>query len=48
MVVGGNQHTYDEDAGAPVASLLETKILLNNVISDSSKGARLMTHQWKN
>ena len=37
IVVGGDKLTYDEDAAAPAASLLETKILLNSVISDHKK-----------
>ena len=47
MVVGGNRLDYHEDAGAPAASLLETKILLNSVISDAHRGARFMTCDLK-
>ena len=47
MVVGGNMLDYEEDAGAPAASLLETKLLLNSVISEAHKGARFMTCDLK-
>ena len=40
LVVGGDKLDYDSDAGSPAASLLETKLLLNSVISDAQKGAR--------
>ena len=43
MVVGGDKLSYDDDAGAPAASLLETKLLVNSVISDASRGAKFMT-----
>ena len=43
MVVGGDKLHYDDDAGAPAASLLETKLLINSVVSDASKGAKFMT-----
>ena len=48
LVVGGDKLFYNEDTGAPAASLLDTKILLNSIISDSSKGARFMTCDIKN
>ena len=35
LVVGGDGLDYSEDAGAPAASMLETKISLNSVISDA-------------
>ena len=34
VVVGGDRLPYDDDAASPAASLIETKILLNSVISD--------------
>ena len=43
MVDGGNKLPYDDDAGAPAASLLETKLLINSIISDASIGAKFMT-----
>ena len=47
MVVGGDKLIYNDDAGAPAASLLETKILINSVISDSHKGSKFMTCDLK-
>jgi len=35
LVVGGDILHYEFDSGSPAASLLETKILLNSVISDA-------------
>ena len=43
FVVGGDNLSYDDDVGAPGASLLETKQLINNVIPDARKGARFLT-----
>lgn len=42
LTVGGDKLSYDEDPGSPAASLLETKIMLNSVISDAKQGARFM------
>ena len=47
MVVGGDKLTYHEDTGSPAASLLETKIMLNSVITDAKKGAKLVTCDLK-
>ena len=47
MVVGGDKLTYHEDTGSPAASLLETKILGNSVISDAAKGAQFLTCDLK-
>ena len=47
LVVGGDKLSYDDDAGSPAAGLLETKILLNSVISDAKKGARFFTADLK-
>ena len=33
LVVGGDKLPYDEDAAAPAANLLETKLLINSTIS---------------
>ena len=41
--LGGDKLEYIYDTAAPAANLLETKILLNSVISDSHKGAKFMT-----
>ena len=43
LTVGGDKLNYEHDAKSPAASLIETKLLLNSVISDSSRGARFMT-----
>ena len=43
IVVGGDRLLYKHDTGSPAASLLETKILLNNTISDAEKGAHFMS-----
>ena len=47
LVVGGDRLTYDDDAGSPAASLIETKILLNSVISDAKHGSQFMTCDLK-
>ena len=43
LTVGGDKLDYFLDAVSPAASLLETKILLDSVISDTKDGARFMT-----
>ena len=43
LTVGGDRLDYFDDAASPAVTLLETKLLLNSVISDSTKGARFMT-----
>ena len=47
IVVGGDKLTYSEDAASPAASLLETKLILNSVISDADRGARFLTADVK-
>ena len=47
LVVGGDKLSYDEDAGSPAASLLETKVIINSVISDADKGAKFMSCDLK-
>ena len=47
ITVGGDRLTYNDDAGSPAANLLETKILINSIISDAAKGARFMTADVK-
>jgi hypothetical protein len=37
LTVGGDKLPYDDDAGSPAASLLETKLLLNSTILDADK-----------
>ena len=43
IIVGDDRLPYEEDARASVANLLETKLLLNSVISDVAKGARFLS-----
>ena len=43
LTLGGNVLEYIGDSSLPTASLLEAKLLLNSVISDSHKGARFFT-----
>jgi hypothetical protein len=38
---------YNDDPSSPAAGLLETKLLLNSVISDAHKGARFMSMDLK-
>ena len=40
IVAGGDRLSYPGDPASPAANLLETKIMLNSVISDAKKGAR--------
>ena len=47
ITVGGDKLDYLDDAGSPAANMLETKILLNSVISDAHKGARFMSADLK-
>ena len=39
LVVGGDKLEYADDTGSPAASMLETKLLVNSVISDADDGA---------
>ena len=43
LVVGGDKLFYDDDTGSPTATLLETKLLLNSVLSGAKHGAKFMT-----
>ena len=47
LVVGGDKLEYDNDSGSPAASLLETKMLLNSVISDAKHGAQFLSCDLK-
>ena len=42
ITVGGDLLPFDNDAGSPVSSILETKVLINSRISDASKGLQFM------
>jgi hypothetical protein len=47
LTVGGDKLPYDDDAGSPAASLLETKLILNSTISDAVKGAQFLCADLK-
>ena len=47
LVVGGDKLPYDDDAGSPTASILETKLLINSVISGAKQGARFLSMDLK-
>ena len=47
ITVGGDRLIYSNDAGSPASNIIETKILLNSVISDAHRGARFMTMDIK-
>ena len=40
IIVGGDKLTYPYDAGIPTTDVLESKILINSIISHTRKGAR--------
>ena len=42
ITVGGDRLDFSEDSSAPATNMLETKMLLNSVISDARQGARLL------
>ena len=47
LVVGGDKLDCVFDTGSPVASMLDTKILCNSVISDAHRGARFLDADLK-
>ena len=47
ITVGGDKLEYSDDTGSLAANLLETKIIINSVISDAKKGARFMSADIK-
>ena len=47
ITVGGDRLDYKHDAGSLVANLLETKILLNSVMSNDHGGTRFMSADMK-
>lgn len=47
IVAGGDKLEYDQDPGSPAAGLLETKLMINSVISDAKNGARCLTADIK-
>ena len=42
LTIGGDKLDYFDDTASPAASLLETKLLINSVISDAHRGARFL------
>ena len=48
LVIGSDKLPYYYYAGSPAANLIETKLLLNYVISDAHQGAHFMTLDLKN
>ena len=47
LTLGGDVLEYDGNASSPAASLLEAKLLINSVISDSHLGAKFMSIDLK-
>ena len=47
LIVGGDRLEYPDNSASPAVSLLETKLLLNSTISQSSKGCKFMTMDIK-
>ena len=47
ITIGEDRLDYKDDTRSPAANLLETKILLNSVISDAHRGARFMSADIK-
>ena len=47
IIVGGDKLSYADDPGSPTASIVETKILINSVISHAKHGARFMSLDLK-
>ena len=42
-VVGGDKLPYSGDTSSPATSILDTKLIVNSVISDSSEGVRFLS-----
>ena len=47
ICAGGDRLPYLDDASSPATSLLETKLIVNSVISDAKQGARFMSLDLK-
>ena len=47
LTVVGNRLEYPDDASSPKASILESKLIFNSTISDTNRGARLMSCEMK-
>ena len=48
LTVGGDQLDYEHDARSPAVSLLDTKLMINSVISDAHRGAIYCTADIQN
>ena len=42
ITVGGDRIPFEDDDGSPASNILETKVLINSIISDAFKGAKFM------
>ena len=47
LVAGEDRLDYAGDLGAPEASLLETKLIINSVIFNAKDGAKFMSYDLK-
>ena len=47
LVLGRNGLVYEGDPGSPAASILETKLFINSIISDDQQGAGFMSSDLK-
>ena len=47
LVAGGDKLNYDGDSCAPVDSPIDTKLLINSVISDARHGAKFLSCDFK-
>ena len=47
LTIDGYMLDYNNNVSSPAASLLESKLLLNSVISNAHEGARFMTANVK-
>ena len=47
MTVGGDKLEHSSDISSPVVFMLETKLLINSVISDATRRARILTADLK-
>ena len=46
-VVGGDKLDYPNDSLSPADSMIDTKLMVNSVISDANKGARFLVDDLK-
>ena len=46
--MGGDRLIYLDDAGSPAANLMETKLLINSIISHAKDRSRFMSADIKN